>query len=245
MRGLTLSFMFAVSLVGTATALAESPKDFERNLTRSGKRDAKVVRIDLENRRAYIPEGTVLPAGLQIRASREGAVQDDNIEKAQARLIELKKTQPFVIEYASTDSFSGNEANRTKGAPFSKITSLAEYCYNSSQLEVRDVNNNLIFESIYCVDPFGVTEGNYATWRHGAIMYNWGHDSAYAYVTSGNGNFECTNSGGYLGGAQCSATHYSLLHSYPVSTVDTGGSVSDFFPFDVENYLVTFDVHYD
>lgn len=218
------------------------------------KRNVILILIDTEANRAYIPEGTVLPPGLNgIRAEktvldvdtvsrlRPGrANKGEDAREARVALASdararLKAGPPLVLQYAPEERFT--EIRQRYLAQAAKRSPVASDSHRSCyDLYASDYRSGLQwtyyndFTSTFCLPSSGITSGNAYLWEFTATGGYTDDDqwiSPYAYVDDQNGNFECFQEAtGYTSPLSCTASETTvLLQQGCLNDVDTGATL--------------------
>ena len=226
-----------------------------------------LVLVDREANRAYIPEGTVIPPGMNIRVGKaqfdrdtflalrgdrdgaKGSARELQAEKAMVARVKAKP--PLVFDYAPAERFvearKGYEAQLAKRRPNVQANSSHQRCYDTyvsdtEQGQYGSYYNG--FTSTFCA-PSGSTPVGYAhTWEFGAWADYSDDDqtiSPRVWVEDNNGNYYCHDEIYYSGDTgQCSDSATTvLLQQGCLNVVDTVGIqyIIEWLPGYVENYL--------
>jgi hypothetical protein len=174
--------------------------------------DAILVIADPANNRAYIPEGTILPPGLEVRAQRTGIrrLVNGKVERPidlSAQGFKRLTTPPLVFEYAPAERFDEvrkrYEAQQVaRRSPRVKATShdgdaCQHFYVSGSNTGVYGTYTNG-FTSSYCPPPGGGQRvvGQSYLWQFVAIGDYSDDDqyiSPYVAIGDNNGNFSCFN----------------------------------------------------
>ncbi len=216
--------------------------------------ERKVILViaDTQAGKAYIPEGTVLPPGLVVRAEvfqtdaravgrgrggrlepRELGVEERHAYD-RAAVARLKAGAPLVFEYAPAERFiavrTSYEAQRAKRRSPVQGDSSHRTCYDTY---IQQSNTGQYgtyyngFTDTFCLPSSGLTVGGYYLWEFGATGDETDDDqwiNPYVYVDDLNGNYECFNEAyGYTWPLSCSdGATTQWLQQGCLNTVDTG-----------------------
>jgi hypothetical protein len=194
------------------------------------------VIVDPAANRAYIPEGTVLPAGMQLRASVKVMPVDGfalQRPRAGERVFEAKKQsamtrqlRPLVFEYAPAERFNEvrarveqrrRESGRDAGAD-SHNGGCATYHFYIDGTGMHGTYTTE-FIALDC-DPGVRTVGQYGWWTYGAMAA--AEDDGYVFVFDDNGNYVCDDSGGGYRTRSCEAESYQQWAGAPVNNIHFG-----------------------
>jgi len=189
------------------------------------------VLIDPATNRAYIPDGTVLPQGLQIRAGKMKSVDRDaapqlgrSFRRSFAKAMSTRpgefQTPPLVFEYAPAERFEAAQKRyEAKHAPASgarRVEPLSDYCLD---IYVSQQNTG-----IYDTYTDGITStfcGNYGTVVGNAYPWSFTVTGDYSYKDNNidpavgiydlNNNYNCYDAYQYNGDlGQCSASNTTV-----------------------------------
>ena len=196
--------------------------------------------VDLNAHRAYVPYGTVLPPGMQVRVAR--AVRRQHAKLFDAEAIEssslpkitegksiLRAQAPLVFEYAPESRFEESRkhargANATTGGGGRlRIVPLSRYCSVTTVSVESDGQYGpeyALFDSTFCFTT-GIQPGQSDTQDFTA--YTYAQDETWAHVTDDLGNYQCFNAPNGYSVAQCTASHTSVLQTHCVNSVYSEG----------------------
>lgn len=210
-----------------------------------------LVLVDHENNRAYIPEGTVLPAHVtmnvraerrvldasevaQLRADRDGGrgvARAPRLEKA--AMARLKTKAPLVLQYLPEARFA--DARRNYEAQQAKLPRSPVQADSHMQCFDTYVSNYASglqwtyyngFTSTFCQSAHGISVGYSNPWEFRATGDYSDVDSTispFVYVDDQNNNFQCMDYFAWPGDGSCStANNTVLLQQGCLNDVDTG-----------------------
>lgn len=217
------------------------------------------ISIDVNRGVAYIPAGTVLPAGMTVHAAPaagrrvllpeplaigeidRSAIHNGARLGAERPRGRFARSAPLRIEVGDESRFAALRAHFTelaKGEGRSRLQSDSQQC-SYIYYEASDSGYTAYFTSTFCYDNPGPSVGNYGTWLFGSET-NMGGD-AEAYVSDDNDNYDCRHLVVGYGGASCSDSAYTQLHSSGGgcrNNVVTGGTVT--YWVDISEYEIQF-----
>lgn len=210
-----------------------------------------LVMIDPVANRAYIPEGTVLPAELKtIRASVTSMPLRD-LNSAGPRFLEgardrsfllrnmparirtrahtalMRELPPLVIEYAPVERFTEVRARYEKEVQARKDSGLRT---NSSHTSCIDIYHTTSGTGVYGGYSSSFIEtrcwsdtapNNYGWWGVGAAAA--AEDEGYVYVDDDLGNYECDDSGGGYRVRSCFVEAFTQATNFPANNLRHGG----------------------
>jgi hypothetical protein len=166
------------------------------------------VLVDAKENRAYIPEGTVLPPGLHIRANRAligpgGIFMDDTAGRHLQRTLSPKRERlnapPLVFEYAPAERFEAARARyyakhpETGRQPQTETDVCNEVDVSDSRTGAYDTYYDS-FASVACVPSGTLYVNNYYTWTFTATGEYSDDDERidpYVGISDLNNNFNC------------------------------------------------------
>jgi hypothetical protein len=208
------------------------------------------VRIDTAAKRAYIPEGTVLPERVVLRASkspveqetiRDATISERSVPRREAPVRRLTEKDTLIFEYAPAENFRGMQARyaaRVSKGPSRVRTEDDRYC---TTIYMEDTGEGVYgtysngFTARGCRPAGALTSGQYYLFDYTATA-DVG-DDGYVYVSDANGNFNCMDTWpGY--GLSCTdenTTQYWVGFS---NTITMAGS------FSIIEYLDNYEPNY-
>ena len=206
-----------------------------------------LVRIDAKAKRAYIPEGTILPGRLLLRAAKvrlapvEHPAGDPDVlpngpsllrQSNAVRRLPMKRLaaeDTLVFEYAPSATFDGMRAHYAARAPKNKSRLQTDHDRSCSTIYMQDESEGLYgtyyagFESTACSPAHGpFIPYNYYLYDFTATGY-WA-DEGFVYVNDLNDNYDCQDS--YPDSGTLTCTGSEVAQYWGSNTVETGGSFS-------------------
>ncbi len=185
------------------------------------KRNVILMLIDTEANKAYIPEGTVLPPGLNgVRAEKavldvgevsrvrpgradqgDAAVREGRAALGRDARARLKARPPLVFQYAPAERFAEIRQRYEAHAAKQRLPVEGDSSHRTcSDIYASDYRSGLQwtyyndFVSTFCSPSSGISPGNAYLWEFTALGGYTDDDqwiSPYAYVDDQNGNYEC------------------------------------------------------
>jgi hypothetical protein len=194
-------------------------------------KDVLLVIVDRQNQRAYIPEGSVIPQGMTIRAGAlppQTAAEIETTRRAGARnradfldlILKRPSGTPLVFEYAPAERFTQvrqrYEAQHPQ-RPANGRTLVANYLSCSPAVYLTDSPRGYYgtyyhgFTSYFCSQTTPCNVNDYCEWGFIAEADSTDDDSyvyPYAAVYDQNNNYPCTHVAyGYESPLSCSASN--------------------------------------
>jgi hypothetical protein len=200
--------------------------------------EVMLVRVDLEKNRAYVPEGTVLPPGLEVRAAaislpqrtapielRHGG-ERSFLVKAHADL--LSRRSPLVFEYAPAETFAGTRERYEQFKAHQAASSgpSAQSHYGGCGTTYYDVQNtgyyNDTYYSWFATKQCIAYQGYYAAW------YTYGttaaaEDDGYVWVYDDTNAFTCDDNYPGYRERSCETENYRSYNASSTNKVHHGG----------------------
>src|SRR5688572_7434330 len=214
-------------------------------------RQVLLVLVDLEAGRAYVPEGSVIPAGMNVRAGKEN-VDRATFERARASVkggqadarernarravkARLHAKPPLVFEYAPAERFvearkgyEAQAAKRPRVQSDSHQTCFDTYVSDTKPGYYSSGYTNG-FTSTFCQPSTGLLLNQVNNWEFRATA-DYSDDDQWIYpnvwIDDQNGNFFCYDEIQFSGDlGQCSAAASTVLTSSGCKNdVDTMGT---------------------
>jgi hypothetical protein len=206
-----------------------------------------LVRVDTKANRAYIPEGTVLPQGLAIRAKKEpiGPVTLDRGGMRAPREIAPKRLEPkntLIFEYAPAETFAAMRERYVAKQAREKNPRLTPHNQSCGTVYVDDEAEGYYgtqygsFSSTICMPAQGpFVTGTYYPVDYTAQAESWA-DEGWVAVWDANNRFTCQDNYAVYG-LSCTAGSNVRFWSYS-NTITTAGS------FSVIEYLQNYEPWY-
>lgn len=206
-----------------------------------------LVRIDMKAKRAYIPEGTILPGRVLLRAAkvrlpRGERPADDRDALSDGRSVLLRSNavrrlpmkrltaeDTLVFEYAPSATFDAMRAHYAARAPKKNSPVQATHERSCTTIYMQDESEGLYgtyyagFEATGCSPAHGpFIPYNYYLYDFTATGY-WA-DEGFVYVDDLNDNYDCQDD--YPDSGTLTCTGSELAQYWGSNTVELGGSFS-------------------
>jgi len=233
--------------------------------------DVLLVIIDREHQRAYVPEGSVIPPGMAIRAEALPPMRGIDVSARRGtarehvnfldRILKRPSGPPLIFEYAPAERFTQmrqryeaqRELRKRQGRTIvanDTLTCYPTYATDSQTGYFGTYYHG--FTSTFCVQTGGCGVGNNCEWGFGAEGDSTDDDEwvyPYAAVYDQNNHFNCNHTAyGYESPVACSVTNTTQL--LQVGCLNTVHTVAQLYTIEyLQNYEpwylgFTFDVSY-